>query len=296
MLRALAAAVATTLLASAPAAAQTAPSQIEAPSLWTIAGPGGPVHLFGSMHLLPEGIAWRTPAFDAAFKQAETVVLEIDFDAAQNPQQAQGLIAKYGLLPQGRTLREVLPEKLAAELDRTGADLGIPAGSLAPFRPWLAAVTLAIQFIVKQGFDPARGVDVQIAGEARATGKRLAALETPESQIRIFADLPRDQEQEFLAVSLRQIRETPQMLGELTDAYRKGDFARLDEILNLGLDETPGLRQRILADRHAKWLPQLQRMIASGDAHLVVVGAAHLVGPDSLVAMLRAKGIKVDGP
>jgi uncharacterized protein YbaP (TraB family) len=37
-------------------------------------------------------------------------------------------------------------------------------------------------------------------------------------------------------------------------------------------------------------------MIADGRSHVVIVGAVHLIGPDSVVAMLRAKGVKVEGP
>ena len=56
------------------------------------------------------------------------------------------------------------------------------------------------------------------------------------------------------------------------------------------------LRDRLLNNRHAKWLPQIETMIADGRSHVIVVGAAHLVGKDSVIAMLRAKGIKVEGP
>jgi uncharacterized protein YbaP (TraB family) len=37
-------------------------------------------------------------------------------------------------------------------------------------------------------------------------------------------------------------------------------------------------------------------MLASEKTHFVTVGVGHLVGRDSLVALLRAKGYKVTGP
>ncbi len=64
----------------------------------------------------------------------------------------------------------------------------------------------------------------------------------------------------------------------------------------IGFDDFPALRKRILKDRHDKWLPQIEKMIADGRTHMIIVGAAHLVGPDSVIAMLRAKGVKVEGP
>jgi len=35
-------------------------------------------------------------------------------------------------------------------------------------------------------------------------------------------------------------------------------------------------------------------MLADGRRHLVVVGALHLVGPDSVVELLRARGLEVE--
>jgi hypothetical protein len=40
-------------------------------------------------------------------------------------------------------------------------------------------------------------------------------------------------------------------------------------------------------------MPTLKRLLDGGEPQLVVVGAAHLVGPDGLIAQLRARGYKV---
>src|SRR5258708_37640940 len=86
------------------------------------------------------------------------------------------------------------------------------------------------------------------------------------------------------------------MLGDMLAAYRRGDLAALEKTLNAVFDDFPALRKRILKDRHDKWLPQIENMIADGRTHLIIVGAADLVGPDSVIVMLRAKGVKVEGP
>ena len=106
----------------------------------------------------------------------------------------------------------------------------------------------------------------------------------------------REEETALLTVSLRQVREMPKILEEMLTAYRKGDLATLERTLNIGLEDFPMLRKRLLKDRHVKWLPQIEKMIADGRSHMIIVGDAHLVGPDSVIAMLRAKGVKVEGP
>jgi uncharacterized protein YbaP (TraB family) len=283
-------------IAFSPVAARDAAAQVDAPALWRVAGPKGNVFLFGSFHLLPADVKWRTPAVESALNEAAVVVFETDFAGAQDPRVSQALIAKYGFLPPGQTLRSVLSTSTNAELEKTAADLEIPPPSLAHLRPWLAALTLGLQFAIHQGFDPSNGVEQQVITSAKASGRSLGTLETNESQLRVFADLTREQEVELLTVTLRQVRETPKMLEDMLTAYRKGDLAALERTVNIGFDDFPALRKRILKDRHDKWLPQIENMIADGRTHLIIVGAAHLVGPDSVIVMLRAKGVKVEGP
>ena len=283
-------------LAFTPAAAQQAPAQVDKPALWKIAGPKSNVYLFGSFHLLPPDVNWKTAAVERALNEAAVVVFETDLVAAQRPQTMQALVATYGVLAPGETLASVLPENMYAAFERIASELQLPPAGLALFRPWFAALLLSVQFIVSQGLDPSRGVDQQILAWAQAQGKTLGALESNEAQIRVFADLTRAQEIELMAVTLRQVREMPQRLGELLAAYRSGDIAALERTLNQGVDEFPALRQRMINDRHDRWLPQIEKMIADGRTHMIVVGAAHLAGPDSVVEILRRKGVKIEGP
>jgi uncharacterized protein YbaP (TraB family) len=50
----------------------------------------------------------------------------------------------------------------------------------------------------------------------------------------------------------------------------------------------------MLVERNAAWVASVDDCIKQKSSCFIVVGAAHLVGPDSLVAMLRKKGYKVE--
>jgi uncharacterized protein YbaP (TraB family) len=291
--RILAALLAAVALAFAP----PAPAQSESPALWKVSGAaGGSTYLFGSFHLLPPSVKWRTPQVERALQESSAVVMELDPAVANDPQAMLQLVMKYGVLQAGETLPALLPPALNAELERTAGAFGLPSANLAPMRPWLAALTVSVQFIASKGFDPNAGVDNQIAAWARANGREIVSLETAEAQLRAFADLSRAEEIELLRVTLEQIREMPQMLDEILAAYRKGDVARLERTLNAGMDAVPALRKRLLRDRHEQWLPRIEKMIADGRSRFIVVGAAHFTGADGVIALLRAKGLKVEGP
>jgi len=283
-------------LAFAQPAPRDVPARADTPALWKISGPKGNVYLFGSFHMLPPDVKWRTPALQTALDEAGSVVLETDLAGLQDPQGAQALIAKFGMLPGGQTLAGVLGPRAYADLEKTAALLQVPPDTLSSFRPWFAGLVLAVVSIARLGFNPDAGVDQEIAQWARANGKALRSLESNEAQFRVFADLTPAQEAEFLAATLGQIVEAPRMLKEMLAAYRKGDTAGIERTINAGFDDFPALRERLFKARHDKWLPQIEKMIAQGGGHVIVVGAGHLVGPDSVVAMLRAKGIRVDGP
>ena len=288
------AALALALVASGPVLARD--QKTDAPALWKIDGPKGDVYLFGSVHLLPQGVNWLTPALDAALNEAQVVVFEIDLDESKNPAAMQQLIAKLGVLPAGQLLRKLLAPEQRAKYERVLTSLGLPAPNLDPLRPWLAAVTIGVQWIVAKGYDPNSGVDEKIWAWGQQNGKQLAHLEGIEEQLGAFAGLSLEQEIEFLIVTVEQIDEMPTMLDDLVNAWRKGDTQRLDKVLNADMDEFPVLRDRLLKRRHEKWLPQIENMIAGGRTHVIVVGTAHLVGKDSVIAMLRAQGMTVDGP
>src|SRR5436190_5692989 len=95
----------------------------DSPALWKVAGPKGNVYFFGSFHLLPPEVKWRTPRVERALEESRVLVLELDPAIAQDQQVMMQLIMKYGILPQGQLLPAVLPPKLNAEFEGAAAAL-----------------------------------------------------------------------------------------------------------------------------------------------------------------------------
>src|SRR3954465_12790453 len=63
------------LLGAAPAPQAAAPQGH--PAMWKVADKDTTIYLFGTFHLLPQGGAWRTPAFDKALASSDELVMEI---------------------------------------------------------------------------------------------------------------------------------------------------------------------------------------------------------------------------
>jgi uncharacterized protein YbaP (TraB family) len=85
------------------------------------------------------------------------------------------------------------------------------------------------------------------------------------------------------------------LYAQMVDALNTGDFDLVATIAARGLDselESRQYHQVMVRDRNQAWMPALRPALDAGRA-VVVVGAAHLPGPDGLVTMLRQAGYSV---
>lgn len=78
-------------------------------------------------------------------------------------------------------------------------------------------------------------------------------------------------------------------IEKLATAWRAGDAKTVEGLLMEGFTDAPEIAERLLFERNRNWVAPIERCL-SEDAHcFVVVGAAHLAGPKSVVDLLRAR-------
>lgn len=280
-------------LLAIPARAQ-APVQAH-PALWHVQGPRGEAWLLGSVHILPPGVNWRTPAIKAALARADTFVFEVPEDAAAKAK-VEKLIQVKGYLPEGQTLRGLLPPASQADLDAALAASGVPESVINRQRPWLAGLQLMFAQIAKLNFNADNGVDAVLMAEARKAGKPLRHLETIETQFALLAPDDAKLEMEEFQSGLKDLRDVTANIQPMVDAWSAGDLAKLDALINGDLAAFPQARKALLDDRNAAWVPQIRAMLGQKHAYFITVGAGHLTGPGGVPALLRAAGYKVEGP
>jgi uncharacterized protein YbaP (TraB family) len=263
------------------------------PAAWRVGGKsGGEVVLLGSMHVLRPSDYPLPPAVDALVDGADGIVMEIDLDDVDAA--AQQRIVFEAMLPQGTVLADVIDEDVYAQVELEMRELGVELKQLEHFEPWFLAITALDLGMRKIGFQPERGVEQYVLGRARAAGKEIVGLETLAFQIGLFDALPREQQQAMLEQTLAEIDEGAAVLGEMVTAWRAGELESLSAEL---LDEFagfPGLYETLVTKRNTAWVPPLERMLTDGRRHLVVVGALHLVGPDSVIELLEQRGHDVE--
>ena len=260
---------------------------------WKASGKSGAIYLIGSIHLMSESFYPLNPALEAAFTDSDLLVEEVDLAEMLDPT-AQLSILSRGMLPSSQSLDKVVSPSTMALVQKAVGDLGAAAGPLMRFKPWMLAIALQGMELAKIGFNPALGLDQHFYEQAKAGGKSVQGLETVEFQISRFDDMTAEQQDRMLATTLKELATETAAVSKLGDAWKAGDVAAIERIALADLESEPLMYQRLLVERNKNWMPKIEALFARRGRALVVVGAAHLVGPDGLVAMLKAKGYTVE--
>lgn len=275
--------LAATALTALPAAAD--------PALWVIRDEDSTLYLLGTVHVLKPETVWRTPAIDAALAEADDLWIEVETDDADA---LRPLVARHGL-DRDNPLSGKLDAGQKARLDAAAAAMGSSGAALEPLRPWLAALQLSMGPLTRAGYDPASGVESKLKAAAREAGKPIRTLESLEQQIGFFADLPPAVELAFLLSTLDEMDEGPAMLDALVAAWSAGDVEALDAMMVAELAaDYPALHEALLVRRNRTWAGQIQTLLAGQGVSVIAVGAAHLVGDDSVQVQLAALGVTVE--
>src|SRR3954464_13947429 len=133
-------------------------------------GQAGTIYLVGSIHVMSESFYPLNPALDAAFKDADLLVEEVDLAEMLDPT-AQLSILSRGMLPSNQSLDKVVSPATLALVQKTVGDLGTAGGPLMRFKPWMLAIALQGIELAKIGFNPALGLDQHFYDQAKAGGK-----------------------------------------------------------------------------------------------------------------------------
>jgi len=261
--------------------------------VWKVTGKSGTLYLVGSVHLLTQDFYPLSPTLERVYQDSDLLVEEADMGELISPQSQMQILAR-GMLPSSQSLDQLVSPATLADVSKRVAQLGMPMEPLKRFKPWFLALTLSALEWQKAGFDGQLGIDRHFFDRAKKDGKRVMGLETAEFQMALFDGLPPDQQEQLLVGTLKDLDTELANLSRMVQAWKTGDASTLEEIVTKDLKSEPALYERLLAQRNRTWLPKLEPLLERSGRSLVVVGAAHLVGPDGLLAMLTAKGYRVE--
>ncbi len=261
-------------------------------SLWKVtAGDGHTLYLAGSMHALTQADIPLPDAYTRAFDASDRLVEELDFKDL-NPREVTKQALSMGLL-QDSDLASAMGKKDWAEVQKLAQKAGVELYHYERFKPWLAAIGIADTLLLRYGYQPKLGLDLHFANLARKRDMPGSGLETVAEQLSFFNDMKPDVQRRFLLQTLREAGSARRDLSRLHDAWARGDTKTLEALQKENFKGFPQLRKRLIEQRNQRWLPHLLKCLHSGQTCFVAVGVEHMVGPHGLIALLEARGAKI---
>jgi uncharacterized protein YbaP (TraB family) len=259
--------------------------------LWKIEGKRCTVYILGSVHFLKKEHYPLPAPIDAAFERAKVVVFETDLNWASEPKLQAQLLAK-ATLPADQTLRDQLSQKTYERLKEQLSTSGLPVEAMERLRPGMVAMTLALVEMQKLGLNPEFGIDRHFDQRARKAGKEIIGLEEAEFQIDLLTGFSKEEGEAMLTSTLNDLHILKTELGVLLKAWQTGDMKTVADMLNKSLEAYPVLYRRLLVQRNMNWTPRVEELARGDKDSIVIVGAGHLAGKESLIELLEKNGWK----
>lgn len=258
--------------------------------LWRIGGGGLQrcSYLYGTVHSMDERAFRFGDSVAVAASRTDLVAGELDLDDAN----AQALtLMELLLLPDGKRLEDLYRRKDWRLVERTLKErLGYQAAFVMRIKPYFV-----IAMLTGTG-DPSEHtemLDDEIMGTARDNGQRVIGLETVQEQVSAMDVLTLEQQAAMLLAHIKDDGGEDGM-DDLLDAYAEHDLDRLMAIAMQDEGMPAELEQSLIVERNSRMAHRMDSIMRGGETGFFAIGAAHLPRPTGLIALLAAKGYRVE--
>lgn len=278
--------------------AEKAPAEkaVDAPakrcSVWTATKDGRTLHLTGSVHVGDKDMFPLPAAYENAFEASDIVVFETDL------KKMSGIFAQMRMLrlskyQDGTTLDDHLKPETLKKFKALLDDAGLPYGMVKSMQPFMATTMLSMVELQKLGYGPENGVDSHIDKRARKAKKTVKGLEGMDFYTKLFPSLPHDEQVAMLEQGIDDFDSLEKEFKEMMTHWRAGNAEHMEAFMKKGMAGIEAIENKLLYDRNKAWIPKLTAFHKEHDDVMVVVGAAHLVGEDSVCELLEKEGFTI---
>lgn len=266
-------------------------------ALWVARNGANVVYLAGTVHLLHSSDYPLPRAYDRAYAQSSELYFELDYsdpnESGPVPQERFDALVRD---PEGRRLSELLtPETYGLLRDYMQRTFNVDVVSIDH---WSAQVLVNV-YLYRHlrevyGVD-GTGVDRHLAQRALADGKTVGGFETLAGHYEILHTMDEGSEERVIDSFLFALLSGGDLLSfeNLVRDWRRGDTNGIAR-RNVAMRENDNADYLLLhANRNRAWIPRIEEMLHTPQTEMVVVGMAHMAGPEGLVTLLRERGYDV---
>lgn len=260
--------------------------------VWRVEQGANQLFLAGSIHVLRESDLPLPAALNQIYSQSDVLALEADLGQLEGAEFVSK-VQQQALRADAKTLQQRLQPETWQRLQHYCEQRAIPLQSLQPLKTSLALLTLLTVELQRTGFGLG-GVDQRFYQRASAEQKPMRYLETLDQQLAVLMFTDEQEHDSYVNQTLDDLEDFEAEINSLIKAWRAGDEAVIEAQLIEPLKQRNPLQyQAMLVQRNQNWIAALEQWLKTPETEMVLVGAAHLLGPESVVAMLQQRGYKV---
>lgn len=258
-------------------------------SVWLAEQGDKRIILAGSVHLLHPSQLPIPDEYLKAFAEAERIVFEIDLTEMNSMMAAAKMMQTFQL--QGTTLDKTLQPEVWQKLKEFMQQHNVPT-TLVMFDAAFMSFSLPVVVWQQQGYGD--GIDKILYDKAKQEGKTIIGLETFDQQLSALASLKEVDPNVLINETIKGLTDPKLTISALIKQVYQGDTEAIDKQMDtFRTKEMEKFYQSLLVDRNKAWLSQIEGYATDKIPTMVVVGAMHLVGDESVLAMLADKGYKI---
>jgi len=264
-----------------------AQAPVESCLLWEVSGNGlsSPSYLYGTIHLIPKKDFKIDALTKEAFGKCKLLALEVDLNMDKETKEKVGMST---LLPNQKSLEDFMSksdyELLSAYIKDTLNISSLKWMLYKRIRPFYLS-----SLLVKEISGKTESYEEHFMKMAEKRDMPLTGLESVMYQISISDSVSLDKQIEMLIQGIRSGKDPRKELQELVEVYKSKDLSAMQRLMIEEGSDLPDFEELFLNRRNRNWIPVIEQHIKQ-QATFVAVGAAHLMGENGIVSLLRRKG------
>jgi uncharacterized protein YbaP (TraB family) len=242
-------------------------------------------YLYGTIHILPKDKFELSNSLKRAFDASTTIAMEVDLDMSGAEKIA---LAQKVMLPDGKTLKDFMAAPDYTELKMYCLD-SLKWNESKFERSSKLKPMFFSSLLIQESMSNMASYEMEFNKMAKKKKKETIGLETIEFQLGLFDQLPMQTQVDMLK---KDYHSDMKSYDTLLACYLKEDLETLGKLMAEETSAFPEFNDILLVQRNKSWIAPMRAQMQK-ESTFFGVGAAHLSGPDGVVALLRAQGFTV---
>lgn len=265
-----------------------AQSEVENALLWKVTKDDQEAYLYGTIHISCN--AELSSAIENALIESDELILEIDMS---DPSLQMRMMQKM-MLPEGKDASDFLTDKEFASLEEY---MNENVKMIPDFAMVSNMKPIFLSSLITQSLLSCKnqtGYDQLLLQKAQHQNMPVSGLETIDEQMSALDSVPHQEIYDEIIASIEDDQQDDvKMLDKMMEYYNNANLKGLKKLFDESDSFLNDFTDIALDKRNKNWIPVIKEKM-EGKKVFIAFGAAHLIGENGVVELLREEGYEID--